>query len=196
MSDRYNCSTRIALTARAVDFPGTLATRRLGGVTIYAAADAELSYGLAAIAEAICICSRSHVSLTRNTLKSQVVRRIGAVVDKRVFGAIVGEQLRLGRLDSILCASAAGKPFRVLIHADQVPRFTEYVRVIAQQIRVARVLEVTNVERELFVERQWGTWSSASHILARLVFMGHACYLNRSIFAWPSGLENAVRNIK
>src|SRR5688572_9923639 len=99
MVDHLNLSTRSS------DFPGRPASLRLGGVTIYAPDELELDRAYKTIADAIEQRSKQHLTLTRVTLNSEVREHLNVTVERRIFGAILGAQLRFGILDSIPCAA-------------------------------------------------------------------------------------------
>ena len=161
------------------------ASFRLGGVTVYGPNEEQLRSGLEALATAIERSSKQHPSLTRTTLNSLVRSDIGFEVDKRIFGAVLAWRLRLGHIDSIPCAAVSGKVYRVLVHGEQWLPFVSRLDFVKRQLRTHRVLQVHDAQQQLFRYRQWGTWSAASHLLAHLVQMGNACYLDSKTFAWP-----------
>src|SRR4051812_8934381 len=95
----------LKLSTRSTDFLAVPASLRLGGVTIYAANERDLLRSYTTIAGAIDECSKPHLSLTRIVLNSEVRNHLNVTIDKRIFGAILGSQLRLGILDSIPCTT-------------------------------------------------------------------------------------------
>jgi len=180
------------LSTEPADFPGTRASLRLGGVTIYAPGDRELAGGFKMVADAIDQCSESHLTLMRVTLNSEVQEHLKVKVDSTVFGAILGYQLRLGILDSIPCAAVSGKVFRTYVHSQQLDRFRDHLEATTAELRLRHMVQVPDIEEKLFGQRRWGTWSSAFHILARLVQIGRACYVDEKSFCWPTEIENAI----
>lgn len=182
----------LPISTRSADYPGEAASIRLGGVTVYSASDAELDESIQTVAVAIDRCSQPHLSLTRTTLNSEVRKHLNLQVERRIFGAILGSQLRLGILDSVPCAAATGKVFRVYVNRQQVNTFLRHLDTVACELRGLRRVHVRDIEGKLFGERRWGTWSSTSHVLARLVQIGRACYADQSSFLWPAGIENAI----
>jgi hypothetical protein len=183
---------QLQLSTQSADFHGTRASLRLGGVTIYAPGDQELADGFKMVADAINQCSESHLTLMRVTLKSEVQGHLNVKVDNTVFGAILGYQLRLGILDSIPCAAVSGKVFRTYVHNQQVDRFCDHLEATTAELRLRHMVQVPDIEEKLFGQRRWGTWSSAFHILARLVQIGRACYVDEMSFCWPMEIENAI----
>jgi hypothetical protein len=185
-------TNQLKLSTRATDFLTTPASLRLGGITIYAPDKSELLRAYKTIADAIDECSKPHLSLTRIVLNSEVQKHLNVTLDQRIFGAILGSQLRLGILDSIPCAAVTGKVLRVYLHNQQLDTFLHNLEITAAELRLRRVVQVRDIEEKLFRQRCWGTWSSAFHILARLVHIGRACYVDRESFCWPPEIENAI----
>jgi hypothetical protein len=185
-------SPQFRLSTSSTEFPGSPASLRLGGVTIYAPGEPELTRAFKTISSAIDQCSKSHSSLTRKTLNSEVRKHLEVNVDPRIFGAILGSQLRLGILDSIPCAAVTGEVFRIYVHNTQFDTFGQHLKTTTALLRLKGTVLVRDIEEKLFGRRRWGTWSSASHILARLVQLGRASYVDRNLFRWPLGIEHAV----
>src|SRR5262249_9391761 len=164
------------LATRENHLPAAAASLQLGGITLYAATNSALNDAMQAISQAIRQASEAHLTLTRVTLASEVKKLVGVTIEKRVFGAILGLQLRLGVLDCIPCAAISGKVFRIYAHQNRIDEFTSNLRVAEEQLRHRGVLEVRQLETRVFGSRKWGTWSSAMHLLARLVQKGRARY--------------------
>lgn len=183
---------QIKISTRATDFSDRRAMLRLGGVTIYAANELELENAFNMVAAAIDYCSSLHLSMRRVTLSSEVKNHLNPAIDRGAFGAILGAQLKMGTLDSIPCATVTGKIFRVYVHKRQLDVFQDYLQTAAAELRRRRVVHVRDIEETLFRERGWGTWDSALHILARLVQIGRACYVDDKSFCWPVEIENAI----
>jgi hypothetical protein len=183
---------QLKLSTRSSDFPGVSAFLRLGGITIYAPSESELARAYKIVADAIDQCSKPHLSLIRVALNSEVRKLLNVTVNPRIFGAILGSQLRSGTLDSIPCAAITGKVFRIYVHKKQIGIFNQHLEATAAELRLQGVVHVRDIEGKLFGQRRWGTWSSALHVLARLVQIGRACYVDEDSFKWPLGIENAV----
>lgn len=186
MADQLNLSTR------SDNFSGNAASLRLGGVTVYGPSESELRRSVQTVADEIDQCSNPHLSLLRVTLNSEVKKHLNEAVDRRIFGAILGSQLRLGVLDSIPVATKTGKVFRIYVHNGQMDTFRRHLATTETELRRRDVVHVRDIERKLFGERRWGTWSSASHVLARLVQIGRACYVDEKSFRWPPGIDDAI----
>lgn len=170
------------------------ARARLGGVTIYARSDGELRQQCDRVLSAFDSVTRAHASLARSHLEWLVQKEIKLCIDRRVLGALLGAALRTGIVDQIPCAAVSGKIFRVVIHASARAAFEERLITIGARLRNERVLHVRVVRDELFPKGGWGTWSSATHVLARLVVRGSAKYVDAKAFAWPEEVDRAVRD--
>jgi hypothetical protein len=185
--------TRLNVSTRAEDFPAGCASLRLGGVTLYGQDQLELDRTVDAVATAIDSCSKVHLTLTRVTLNSEVRKHLNTSVDRRIFGSILGSRLRLGILDSIPCAAVTRKTFRVYVHHEQIESFQRHLEAALAELREKEVVHVRDIEHRLFAQRRWGTWSSASHLLARLVQIGRAYYIDDKSFRWPTGIDDAIK---
>lgn len=183
---------QLKLSSLSLDFADGTASLRLGGVTIYARTQSELDQAVCTIGGAIDHCASVHSSLRRVTLKSQVTSYLSIKVDERVFGAILGSQLKIGILDSIPCASIMDKVFRVYVHKQQLDAFQGNQVKAAAELKRRGVAHIRDMEEILFQERQWGTFDSTIHIMARLVQVGRACYLDKKSFRWPAEVEDAI----
>jgi hypothetical protein len=169
------------------------ATISLGGVTLYAESERTLKRGFDRLSDAIVRGLDAHASLDRRLLLNAVARDLDDWLDQRVFGAVLGGQLRLGRVESIPCASINDKAFRVYVSADGCVTFLHRVEEVRTWLQEVRALKVRDVQSRYFPNGGWGTWSCAAHILARVVLIGSAQYIDKYSFTWPDGLENAVR---
>jgi hypothetical protein len=183
---------KLEITTRQADITGAPASLQLGGVTLYGATTSALRAAVESIGEAICQSSAAHPTLTKVTLASEVKKVVGLIIEKRVFGSILGQQLRLGAVDCVPCAAISGKVFRIYLHESRADEFISYLGVAEDQLRQAGVMEVRQLEARLFGRRKWGTWSSTLHVLARLVQKGKARYRDSSTFLWQSGVEHAI----
>jgi hypothetical protein len=171
---------------------GAPATIRLGGFVVYAVSEASLKRGLEELSHAILRGIQGHASLDRRLLLSVTAKEIGHRLDQRVFDAVLGSELRLGRIDRIPCASESGKVFRILVAAERLPEFNRRCNGVREWLQREGTVAVRDVRGRYF-DGGWGTWWSAAHLLCRLVLVGCARYVDRYTFAWPEGLENAVR---
>jgi len=132
-------------------------------------------------------------SLDRKVLRTLVCDRLGQRVDDRLFGAVLGSQMRLGLIEAVGCAAISGKVFRVLINVNLLQVFQQRMLEIQERLRKCRVVTVADVRNQYFPGREWGTWSAAHHLLARLAQTGGAVYVDNRTFEWPVGIENAFR---
>lgn len=181
-------ATRASVAACSSKTPARV---RLGGITVYAATERGLQDGLKLLAEATVEQSRILASLDRKVLRKLVCDTLGERVDDRLFGAVLGSQMRLGLIEAVGCAAISGKMFRVLINVDLLEVFQQRLLEVREKLRKCRIVTVGDVRNHYFPGREWGTWSAANHLLARLAQMGCAAYVDSHTFAWPRGIENA-----
>jgi hypothetical protein len=158
---------------------------------VYAADENRLKRGFDRLSRAIVHGAQAYPSLDRKMLLSVVSKDLGEFLDLRVFDAVVGSQLRMGRIDRVACTSESGKMFRVLFASERMEEFEDRCTEVADWLRRDGVVAVRDVRRKYFGDG-WGCWSSAAHVGARLVMIGRARHIDRFSFAWPRGLEDAV----
>ena len=165
---------------------------QLGGVRVYAASEQALRVALDRLGAAMCDALRTYDTLDSGMLLTAVARALSMRFDQRVFNAVIGFQLRLGRFDRIPCAAESGKTFRVLLAMERAETFAtrcDEVRAILVRDRTVGVSDV----RDRYFRDGWGGWSAASHILCRLALTGCAIQKDRYTFVWPQELESACR---
>jgi len=133
-----------------------------------------------------------HSSLDKAGLLFMLGELIGERIDKNVVGAILGAELRCGRVEEVLCASLSNKVFRIYVGVSVRERFHDRIRASTELLRAKRHIKVSEL-RDLFFTQAPGTWTQASHLLAHMVFHGTAVYVDKYKAAWPTGLENAFR---
>ena len=132
--------------------------------------------------------------MTRNVLGKLSREEAGIDrIERRLLGAVLGRQLRLGRLESIVCSSIQGKLFRVYVSSENVEKFRVSMVTAREILWDKSVLEVRMLEKEIFRRRSYNTWSSSSHLLARLVYMGVAEQIDKYSVRLTPGLKNGLR---
>jgi len=164
------------------------AAMRLGGITVYAPTEADLTRGINRLSGAIRDAVGLHPSLDRKLLLFVAAKELAERPDRRVFAAVLGRELSLGHMDCVPCASINGKTFRVYIADERIPDFLHRVDEIRTWLRRVRVLTVSEVRKRFFPQIGWGAWSSSAHLLARAAQLGFARQLDKYNFAWPEGL--------
>lgn len=163
----------LATNRNAFGSAAEIASRRLGGVTVWAPTPEDLEVGLRTVSTAIMDCARVHLSITKSVLRKLVREHLKeSTVEDRLFSAVLGYSMRIGGLDSFVASSANDRPFRVLIHRSQKERFDEALRVARRLLLQQSTISVPILEKALFGNRAYNTWSSTSHVLGRLSYLG------------------------
>ena len=135
----------------------------------------DLEHGLEVLSGTIAECARLHLSITKPVLRKLVREQLDdLLVEDRLFSAVLGYTLRSGQLDAFASSSASDRPFRVLIHHSHKARFDEALRAARQLLRRHESLNVPMLEKAIFGKRSYNTWSSTSHVLGRLAYLGFA----------------------
>ncbi len=166
----------------------------LGGVNLYACDAEYLDYVVEAKSAVIEDSLLPHLTMLRNPLAKLVREEVKHPVERRLFTAILGRLLRLGRITCFPCLTINGKVLRTLVHRDQIGTFQEQLEWTVGALRENGVLAVRTVERHCFPEPKWGTWVSSSNLLAHAAYKGYAVYADKDRFTWPGEIENAVRS--
>jgi hypothetical protein len=149
------------------------ASIKLGGVSVWASSETELSTGIEELGKAIALCSKTHLSITKSVLRKLVRdHRSESEIEDRLFSAVLGYLLRRGELDATVCASENDRAFRVLLHSSQIERFGGALTAAEVMLREDRIIEVPRLEKIIFGQRSYNTWSSTAHILGRLSYLG------------------------
>ncbi|MBV9008847.1 MAG: hypothetical protein JO354_06745 [Verrucomicrobia bacterium] len=113
--------------------------------------------------------------------------------DKRLFGALLGRQLRLGGVEAILGESTGGKTFWVIVNGQRLSDFQIALDIAENLLIRQRVVSIKELETALFSSRSYGTWSSATHVCGHLVYFGRAQYDDDTVASRPEGLDDAFR---
>jgi hypothetical protein len=182
---------RLSTRAATVKVRGGTASARLGGVSIYSESARSLQEDLKLLGDEIVVQSAILPSIERKALRYLVCKKLGEEIEDRLFGAVLGSQMRMGHIDSIGCAADSGKVFRVLINAERLEVFQQRLIEVRLLLRKRNELRISEVRDLYSPGGEWGTWSAAKHLLSRLTQIGCAVYVDRYTFAWPKGLEGA-----
>lgn len=167
----------------------------LGSTAIYGPSIEKLQRDFNVVGETIDKFSRAHLTLAKVVLAKLVRDDLKlSSFDKRLFGALLGRQLRLGSLDAVLCESTGGKTFRALINSQRLLDFKGAVDTAEKILLANGVVPIKEIESAVFSSRSYGTWSSAAHIGAHLVYFGRAQYDDDNILSRPEGLDDALRD--
>jgi len=177
------------LTCARLD-SGVYAT--LGGLRVWAPSSRVLRAGLDEFQLGIETALIEHSSLDKVGVLFALGQLMGARINKRVVGAVLGRELRLGRVEEILCSATTNKVFRVYVGARALPCFAERLRVAREHLRRESHVRIKEL-RDQFFEPKPGTWTQTAHLAGRMVFDGTAIYVDKYQIAWPSGLERAFR---
>lgn len=173
----------------------SVAQLHMGATTVYGPNEVVLHKEIEVLAKAIRQSALQHICLAKNVLGKLARERVGVDrIEKRLFGAILGYQLRLGRLETIVCSSLHNKILRVYVHPEKLKDFRLALEAATELLEKRDVLSVSELESKLFGGRRYNTWSCASHILARLIYIGIAEYIDKySVRPTPS-LQDAFRS--
>lgn len=138
-----------------------------------------LSSGIEEVGSALTRAAEAYPTVDRQLLLADVTESLGHKIERRLFGAILGSQLRLGSLDVLPCAANTDRVFRVLVAASRLEELhhnLEEATVLLQRMHICRVSEIRDV---ILRDNRRGFWNSASHLAGRLVLLGRGEYVDR-----------------
>jgi hypothetical protein len=193
MRAKLTLSRRIAsLSTRRPADDAAVRSVQLGGVAIYASERVDLDALVEELGEVLCEASSRHLSLDRGSLRKVMSELVGTQVEDRIFGALLGRALRLGHIVSVPCLSEGSRVFRVHVAAPRLAEFESARSQLAKRAAETTIVSVTETERLILGQRRWGTWSSASHLLASAAERGQLVRLDKQLFRWPREVYSAV----
>jgi hypothetical protein len=152
-----------------------LMSLKLGGTTLWSSSGPALDEAVTSLSECIDKSAQAFLTCTKAVLKKAVMQSIGTTeIDDRIFGAVLGMQLRLGKLDELLVASKNDRLYRVYFSTSCRQRLLQSIEITRAQLIKENRVAVKDVESKIFGPRKYNTWSSTSHILGHLNFSGFA----------------------
>lgn len=187
--------TKFGLVERQSDLPersGRGASRQFGGTRIFAATERDLAREVDCVSKAIVDTCAATPALTPSMLRYLVEQDLTAKLPKRVFGALLGSQLRTGGLDAVVCEGVQRTPYRVILHSDRVSEFSGRVREIARHLVQGRMMRISDVRDKYFPQKPKGSWTHAMYLAARLVRLGFAEYPDQYCIKMPDSVANAI----
>lgn len=170
--------------------PPDCASRRLGGITIWAPNEEILNTGLRTLTDAIRSTGSTFLTCTRAVLKKQVEEATDSgPIEQKIFGATLGRLMSLGEADDLIVASKNDKYYRAILWRKRVGDFTKALQTAHTLLASRQVLKVKDLETAIFGGRRFNTWSSASHVLGHLNYKGAAIQIDDMTYSrapvWP-----------
>lgn len=149
------------------------ATARLGGIQVYARSERDLAEGLAFSISAIERISSRYLTTARNVLGKALRDELEVeLMDKRLQSALLGHALRHGVIDAITILSKNDLSFRVFFQASKRTELNSAIEWARNRGASKGSIEITDVEQHLFGQRRYNSWSSSSHVIGRLSYLG------------------------
>lgn len=163
----------------------------LGGVRVFGESQRAIDEAISRVSNWLVQHLTQHFSLSRTIIRTLIRRDVGDFLDDRILGAVLGRLLRFGMAYSVPVMSFRGSTYRIYMIEENAHLFRERASEVRATLRDTRIMSVKVVQQKYFPDGGWGTWSSADHLCARLVFNGAARYVDKFTIAWPRGLEHA-----
>jgi hypothetical protein len=108
-----------------------------------------------------------------------VAQRRGHEIPERVFSALLGAELRSGRLDGIICESEIGKPYRIIVEADCKSKFGTLLRACLEMVPSSGKLGISLIRDRLYPGGHKGNWTKAYYLASRLARIGLVSFSDR-----------------
>jgi len=158
----------------------------LGRYRIASAPGTSLITVLENIAAIVDNCARKHWIVGRAVLVKLVRTALGTnAPSDEVLSSIINWRSRMGVLSGLICESVNGKPMWVSYHSAQRPWLDAALKKADEALLNKKTVLVRELERDLFGDRSYNTWSATSFVLARLVRIGTAEYAKPDEFRRP-----------
>lgn len=172
-----------------------IARRRFGGIDLYSYGDQELDVEIESIRSDILSVVKESGPLVPSLARYLVAERSGREVSKRAFSALLGAELRCGRLDGILCESDTRKPFRVVIEASTKPFFGQLLLNCLDLIPSSGTLAVSTIRDRFYDGEKKGNWTRAYYLASRLARIGLVDFVDRFNIERAKDAYNAINQI-
>lgn len=148
-------------------------SRMVGGIRVWGESAQSLDEQLETLKAVVEVQASRHLSIARVVLKKLVVTDLGiSSMEDRLFSAVLGAALRSGKLESVVCASKNDRGYRVYLESGRLLQWRDALTKAISLLEHRRVVQVRELERQIFGARAYNTWSSSSHVLAHLSYRG------------------------
>lgn len=172
-----------------------VAQRRFGGIDLYAYGEAELEAKIEDVRAHILAAVRENGPLVPSLIRYLVSQRADDEISQRVFSALLGAELRSGRLDAVVCESEGGKPFRIVLATEGFSEFAVRLRRCLDIIPRSGKLGISEIRDRLYPGGSKGDWTKAYYLAARLVRIGVADFIDRFTIERNKDAYNAIGGI-
>jgi hypothetical protein len=157
----------------------SIAHRRFGGINLYAYGDDELYREIENIRSGILSVVQEKGPLAPSLVRYLVANKTNQEIPQRVFSALLGAELRSGRLDCIVCESETKKPFRIVIAAAAKLKFEILLKNCLEMISSSERIMISTIRDRLYPGEDQGNWTRAYYLASRLARVGLVDFLDR-----------------
>lgn len=169
--------------------------RRFGGIDLYAYGDEVLDLEIKKICSGILSIVKENGPLPPGLIRYLLAKRETQEISQRTFSALLGAELRSGRLDAIVCEGETGKPFRIVIEAAAKPNFGHLLQKCLDMIPLRGSLTIAAVRDRLYPGKEEGNWTKASYLAARLARVGLVDFLDHFTIKRAEDTYHAISGI-
>jgi hypothetical protein len=138
--------------------------------------------------------SHENLLLIHQLLLNLTRQQLGYSVEDRIFGAVLGRALRLGRIVVLPCLTVNNRILRTHFNSENAPIVSEKLSHLSGMLQNRPAVSVVAARAECFPDQAWGTSFMAQQLLGHLAYRGSAVCVDKDLFTFPRLVERAVRN--
>src|SRR5262249_41534767 len=150
-----------------------------GGTTLYAPNEKVLNGAIAILKESINKATFRYLILSKPTLNKLVREDLGETPERLIFGAVLGNMLCLGDLETLTCLTVNSRTFPVFLNAARTSKLDESLMRVEKMLCSEGTLSPREVQRSLFPQREYTSYAASMFLLASLAYRGRAVYLDK-----------------
>jgi hypothetical protein len=165
----------------------------LGGTNLYARDKGVLRASIDRLQKSIETALAAHFCLIRPVLQNVVGRELAETIPDRVFGAVLGRALRFGTVRAVACLTINNNILRIYLLASRYPEFDKKVQASIALLKSQSAVSVLAVQSACFPSREWGSRYMAQQVMGYLALRGLAVFVDKDLFSWPRGIDDAIR---
>ena len=180
------------VTRRPDDDSRQWASMSLGGTSLYSRSETVLKSAIDLLQAAIEEVSHANLLLIRQLVLKMTRQQLAQSVSDRVFGAVLGRTLRLGRVIAVPCLTVNNRILRTHLNANNLLIFNEKLARLSAMLHARPAVTIVAARAECFPEQDWGTSFMAQQLLQHLAYRGQAVCVDKDLFVLPRTVEHAV----
>jgi hypothetical protein len=191
MTPKQAISAISKVPTRRADAPDRAVPVAVGGVRFYSQHSEGIGSLIEAASEAVEAVTRLQPSADRRWLERQCREIYSVDLPRRLFGALLGRAVSLGRVSVLPCRILNGSRFRVFVNCEKVTDFDNRVERLIAELRARGFISFNFARRILEFGTGTGSGPWTFHIIARAAEISCLVYVTRYTYEWPESLFSA-----